>query len=169
MDLSTYYSYAQELWGEFYYKSYGEMTAQEARRRCELDGASLPVPRSAFENAFYANLYPNGQVWLGLTTVHDGSTDHLNNACQENGENCGLKPVITTTFDGSEVMYSNWGRTDEENDEYRFAENTSANGAYAYIDTRNISHGVFADMNFWNNNKLDSDLANPVCVYKIPS
>ena len=168
--MANNYSYAQEFWGEFYYRSYGEMTAQEARDRCNRDGASLPVPGSAFENAFYADLYPDGQVWLGLTTVHDGSTTHEGN-CTVDGENCGLKPIITSTFDGSEALFTNWGRDvhDDRENEWRFAENTSANGAYAYIDNRQMGLGVFADTNFWNNNKSDSDLANAVCVYKIPS
>ena len=66
MDLSTYYSYAQEFWGEFYYKSYGEMTAQEARRRCELDGASLPVPRSPLKMLFMLIYIQMVKYGLGL-------------------------------------------------------------------------------------------------------
>ena len=144
-DLPDDYSYSQEVWGEFYYKSYGEMTAETARAQCEADGASLPVPRSTNENDFYAALYPSGQVWLGLTTTHDGTT------------------VTTKNLDGTEAGFTNWGT------DYIYAENTSAAGAYAYIDTRDLSEGLYADMNRWNNNKANSDLANAVCVYKIPS
>ena len=32
-----------------------------------------------------------------------------------------------------------------------------------------LSWGVeFIDVNYWNNNKSDSDLANAICVFKIP-
>ena len=34
-DLPDDYSYSQEFWGELYYKSYGEMTAEQARSKCE--------------------------------------------------------------------------------------------------------------------------------------
>ena len=139
------------------------MTAEQARSQCEADGASLPVPQSLMENTFYADLYPDGQIWLGLTTVHDG-TDFVAGTCQKNGEGCGLTPVTTSTLDGSAAFFTNWG------DEFQYAENTSAAGSYAYIDTRNLSWGVeFDDMNFWNNNKFDSDFANAICVFKKPS
>ena len=137
------------------------MTAEQARSQCEADGASLPVPTSSFENTFYADLYPDGQIWLGLTTVHDG-TDFVDGTCQVNGEGCGLTPVTTSTLDGSAAFFTNWG------DAFEHAENTSAAGSYAYIDTRNLSQGLVSDVNFWNNNKSDSDLANAICVFKIP-
>ena len=144
-DLPNDYLYSQEVWSEFYYKSYGEMTAEAARAQCEADGASLPVPLSSNENDFYAALYPSGQVWLGLTTTHDGTT------------------VTTNTLDGTAAKYTNWGADD------MYAEDTSAAGAYAYIDTRDLTEGIIADMNRWNNNKGNSDLANAICVYKITS
>ena len=159
-DLPDDYSYSQEFWGELYYKSYGEMTAEEARSQCEADGASLPVPQSLMENTFYADLYPDGQIWLGLTTVHDG-TDFVN-TCQENGDGCGQTPVTTSTLDGSPAFFTNWG------DEFQHAENKNAAGSYAYIDKRNLSQGQFVDVNFWNNNKSGSDLANAICIFKIP-
>ena len=149
-DLPDDYSYSQEVWGEFYYKSYGEMTAEAARAQCEADGASLPVPLSSNENDFYAALFPSGQVWLGLTTTHDGTT------------------VTTNTLDGTAAMFTNWG-SDQWGVNFVYAEDTSAAGAYAYIDTRDLSVGIHADMNRWNNNKGDGDLANAVCVYKVPS
>ena len=128
------------------------MTAEQARVQCESDGASLPVPRSSMENDFYAELYPDGTVWLGLTVTHDGTT------------------VTTNTLDGSAAMYTAWGP------DFQYAENTSSQGAYAYIDTRNVFYSnvywnvnlLESDLNYWNNNKTDSDLANAVCVYKIP-
>ena len=139
------------------------MTAEQARSQCEADGASLPVSHSLMENTFYADLYPDSQIWLGLTTVHDG-TDFVAGTCQENGEGCGLTPVTTTSLDGSAAFFTNWG------DKFQHAENKSAAGSFAYIDTRNLSWGVeFFDVNFWNNNKSDSDLANAICVFKIPS
>ena len=138
------------------------MTAEQARSQCEADKASLPVPQSLMENKFYADLYPDGQIWLGLTTVHDG-TDFVD-TCQRDGEGCGLTPVTTSTLDGSAAFWTNWG------DEFQYAENKSAAGSYAYIDTRNLSWGnEFFDVNFWNNNKSGSDLANAICVFKIPS
>ena len=73
-----------------------------------------------------------------------------------------LTPITTSTLDGSAAFFTNWG------DEFQHAENTSAAGSYAYIDRRNLSQGQFADVNFWNNNKSDSDLANAVCLFKIP-
>ena len=159
-DLPDDYSYSQEFWGEFYYKSYGEMTAEQARSQCEADGASLPVPQSILENNFYADLYPDGQIWLGMTTVHDGSEYF----CESEGDaRCADTPLTTTTLDGSVAIFPNWG------DVFQYAENTSAAGAYAYIDTRNLSQGPWSDANFWNNNKSDSDLANAICVFKIPS
>ena len=136
------------------------MTAEQARSRCEADGASLPVPLSPMENTFYADLYPDGQIWLGLTTVHDG-TEYVN-ACQENGDGCDLTPVTTTTLDGSPAFFTNWGGG------FQHAENKAATGSYAYIDTRNLSHDQWTDANYWNNNKSDSDLANAICVFKIP-
>jgi len=160
-DLPNDYSYSQEFWGELYYKSYGEMTAEQARSQCEADGASLPVPQSLMENKFYADLYPDDQIWLGLTTVHDG-TDFVDGTCQVNGEGCGLTPVTTSTLDASAAFFTNWGV------EFEHAENTSAAGSFAYIDTRNLNRGVYADTNYWNNNKSDSDLANAICVFKIP-
>ena len=144
-DLPVDYIHSQESWGEIYYKLYGEMTAGEARMQCEADGAFLPVPRSSNENDFYAEFYPNSQVWLGLTTIHDGTN------------------VITYNPDSTTAMFTNWGPN------YIYAEDTSGSGAFAYIDTRNISEGPYADMNLWNNNKSNSDLANAVCVYKISS
>ena len=159
-DLPDDYSYSQEFWGELYYKSYGEMTAEEARSQCESDGASLPTPGSLFENAFYADLHPDGQIWLGLTTVYDAN--YVAGNCQVNGEGCTLGPVDTSTLDGSTAFFTNWG------DEFEYAENTSTTGPYAYIDTRNLSEGQFSDLNRWNNSKSDTDLANAVCVFKIP-
>ena len=152
INLPSDYTYGRGFWGEFYYKSYGEMTAEQARVQCESDGASLPVPRSSMENDFYAELYPDGTVWLGLTVTHDGTT------------------VTTNTLDGSAAMYTAWGP------DFQYAENTSSQGAYAYIDTRNVFYSnvywnvnlLESDLNYWNNNKTDSDLANAVCVYKIP-
>ena len=79
-----------------------------------------------------------------------------------NGEGCGLTPVTTSTLDASAAFFTNWGV------EFEHAENTSAAGSYAYIDTRNLNRGVYADTNYWNNNKSDSDLANAICVFKIP-
>ena len=157
-DLPDDYSYAQEFWGELYYKSYGEMTAEQARSQCEADGASLPVPQSILENNFYADLYPDGQIWLGMTTVHDGSEY----VCESDEASCADTPLTTTTLDGSAAIFPNWGGV------FQYAENTSADGAYAYIDTRNLSQGPWADANYWNNNKSDSDLANAICVFKIP-
>ena len=145
IDLPVDYTHSQEIWGEIYYKLYDEMTAEEARMQCEADGASLPVPRSSIENDFYAALYPNSQVWLGLTTIHNGTN------------------VITYNPDSSIAMFTNWGSN------YIYAEDTSGSGAFAYIDTRNIKEGIYDDMNHWNNNKSNSDMANAVCVYKIPS
>ena len=159
-DLPDDYSYSQEFWGELYYKSYGEMTAEEARSQCEADGASLPVPGSLFENAFYANLHPDGQIWLGLTTVYDAY--YVAGTCQVNGEGCTLGPVNTSTSDESTAFFTNWG------DEFEYAENTSTAGSYAYIDTRNLSEGYFPDLNRWNNSKSETALANAVCVFKIP-
>ena len=136
------------------------MTAEQARSQCEADGASLPVPQSILENNFYADLYPDGQIWLGMTTVHDGSEYF----CESEGDaRCADTPLTTTTLDGSVAIFPNWG------DVFQYAENTSAAGAYAYIDTRNLSQGPWSDANFWNNNKSDSDLANATCVFKIPS
>ena len=80
-----------------------------------------------------------------MTTTHDGTT------------------VTTINLDGTEAWFTNWGGN------YIYAEDTSAAGAYAYIDTRDLSKGMYADTNRWNNNKSNSDLANAVCVYKIPS
>ena len=129
------------------------MTAEATRAQCEADGASLPVPRSINENDFYAALYPTGQVWLGLTTTLDGTT------------------VITKNLDGTEAWFTNWGADyiHTEDTAGAYAEDTSATEAYAYIDIRNLSEGMYADMNRWNNNKANSDLENAVCVYKIPS
>ena len=157
-DIPDDYLFSQEFWGELYYKSYGEMTAEEARAQCESDGAALPVPGSLFENSFYANLYPEGQIWLGLTTVYD--TDYAAETCQLYDNSC--TPVITSNLEGLAASFTNWG------DEFEYAENNSTAGAYAYIDTRNLSQGQFLDLNRWNNNKTDSDLANAVCVLKIP-
>ena len=145
IDIPVDYLYSQEVWGEIYFKSYGEMTAEDARMQCEADGAFLPVPQSSNENDFYAALYPNGQVWLGLTTFFGGSSLRTNN------------------LDSTPAMFTNWG---EDN---IYAEDTSSAGAFAYIDTRHITEGIYADMNRWNNNKSNADLANAVCVYKIPS
>ena len=61
------YIFAENFWGAVYYKKYGPMTFGEARSKCENDGAALPVPRSSFENDFYAAMYPEEHVWLGLT------------------------------------------------------------------------------------------------------
>ena len=147
IDLADGYTNSKKFWGEFYYKTYGEMTAEEARAKCEADGASLPVPLSSFENDFYASLYPDGQVWLGLTTTHEGYT------------------LITNTFDGFETGYTAWGNSPGL--EFMFAQNTSSSGASVYIETLDVQHEVRGDMNYWNNNKGPSDLANTVCVYKI--
>ena len=142
-DIPIDYSYTQEDWGEIYYKSYGEMTAEYARMQCEADGALLPVPQSSNENDFYAALYPNSLIWLGLTTTYDGQS------------------ITTNNLDGTATIFTNWGPNNI------YAEDEFAARAFAYIDTRHSS--VYADMNRWNNNKLSSDLANAVCVYKIPS
>ena len=48
-----------------------------------------------------------------------------------------------------------------------FAQNTPSSGASVNIETLDIQHEVRGDMNYWNNNKGPSDLANTVCVYKI--
>lgn len=88
-----------------------------------------------------------------MTTKHDGTT------------------VTTNTLDGNAAVYTSWGTQGNGNDfqEFMYAENLSADGAYAYIDTRDLSHGIVSDLNHWNNNKDDSDLANAICVFKIPS
>ena len=73
-----------------------------------------------------------------------------------------LTPLTTSTLDGSPTLSTNW------RDEFQHAENKAATGSNAYIDTRNLNRGVYADANYWNNNKNDSDLANAICVFKIP-
>ena len=143
-DLPDDYTYAQEFWGELYYKSYGEMTFEDARAQCEADGASLPVPLSSLENDFYASFYPNGHTWLGLKTSHDGTK------------------LSTIKLDGTPATLTNWG-------DYMYAENTASGERYAYIDNRNVPSGIYKDMNYWNNNKSKSDMANAICVFKIPS
>ena len=88
-----------------------------------------------------------------MTTKHDGET------------------VTTNTLDGNAAMYTSWG-TDWNGDvfqEFMYAENTAADGAYVYIDTRDLSHGMVSDLNHWNNNKEDAELANAICVFKMPS
>ena len=108
------------------------------------------------KNTFYADLYPDGQIWLGLTTVHAG-TDFVAGTCQENEEDCELTPVTTSSLDGLSAFFTNWG------DEFVYAENISAAGAFAYIDTRNLRWGdEIDDVNYWNNNKSDSDLAKAI-------
>ena len=92
-----------------------------------------------------------------MTTKHDGET------------------VTTNTLDGNAAVYTSWGSEANEEStgdvfqEFMYAENTAADGAYAYIDTRDLSHGMVSDLNHWNNNKDDAELANAICVFKIPS
>ena len=78
------YSYLREFWDELYmyYKSYVEMTAKQPRSQCEAD------------------LYTDEQIWLGLSTVHDG-IDFVAGTCQVNGEGFGLTLITTSTRDGS--------------------------------------------------------------------
>ena len=136
------YIFAEKFWGAVYYKKYDQMTFEDTLEKCANDGASLPVPRSSFENDFYAAMYPEDQVWLGLTTTKNGAT------------------VETTELNGNTAMYTSWG------DNFIYAESSTL-GAYAYIDTRNLSGGFYSDLNHWNNNKANDGLANAVCVYKI--
>ena len=136
------YIFSEKFWGAFYYKTHGLMTFENAREKCANDGASLPVPRSSYENDFYAALYPEGQVWLGLTTSKTGTT------------------VETKQLNGEPALYTSWGEN------LKHAEN-SATEAYTYIDTRNLSGGLHSDLNHWNNNKASNDVANAICVYKI--
>ena len=185
-DLPDDYTYAQEFWGELYYKSYGEMTFEDARAQCDADGASLPVPLSSFENDFYASFYPNGHVWLGMITSHDGTElsttkagfhidilSSLSDWSISKERRFDAFYWLTVSFsklefenpsklDGTPATFTNWGS-------YMFAENTPSTGDYAYIDNRNEASGIYEDMNYWNNIKNESDMANAICVFKIPS
>ena len=144
LDLPSDYILAEEFWGAFYHKSYGEMTLWQAEAKCKADGAFLPTPKSLWENAFFADLYPTGQIWLGLTIVRDGTN-------------------LETKRGGNPATFTNWGT------DFIYAENIFATWSNAYIDTRNLSLDIFGDLNRWNNNKSKSDVANVVCMKRIPS
>ena len=144
LDVPSDYLLAEEFWGAFYYKSYGEMTIKSAEARCKADGAFLPTPKSLLENAFYADLYPNGQVWLRYKLQRDGTT-------------------LVTISGGDPATFTNWGT------DLIYAEDIFSKWSNAYIDTRNLSQDIFADLNRWNNNKSKSDVANVVCMRRIPS
>ena len=144
LDVPSDYLLAEEFWGAFYYKSYGEMTIKSAEAACKADGAFLPTPKSLLENAFYADLYPNGQVWLRYKLQRDGTT-------------------LMTTSGGDPATFTNWGT------DFIYAENIFTKWSNAYIDTRDLSLDLFADLNRWNNNKSKSDVANVVCMKRITS
>ena len=144
LDVPSDYLLAEEFWGAFYYKSYGEMTIKSAEAACKADGAFLPTPKSLLENAFYADLYPNGQVWLRYKLQRDGTT-------------------LMTTSGGDPATFTNWGT------DFIYAENIFTKWSNAYIDTRDLSLDLFADLNRWNNNKSKSDVANVVCMKRISS
>ena len=50
--LSLEYRLSKQEWGDVYYKKYDRFEFQEAREKCEIDGTSLPVPRSGLLSFF---------------------------------------------------------------------------------------------------------------------
>ena len=85
--LTNGYSYAENSWGNLYYKNYGVSDFLSAKAQCESDGAYLPTPKSDAMNAFIAGL-SSVQLWLGI-----------NDLAQEG---------VWKTTDGQDLSYTNW-------------------------------------------------------------
>ena len=59
------YTYERTTFGDVFYKHYGSMSRTEGAQLCASENSFLPIPRSAAENAFYANW--GGYRWLGVS------------------------------------------------------------------------------------------------------
>ena len=65
------YTYERTSFGDIFYKHYGSMSRTEGAELCASENAFLPIPRSAEENAFYANW--GGYRWLRVSdSEHEG-------------------------------------------------------------------------------------------------
>ena len=60
------YKFAANLWGNLFYKPYGDMKHTDAKAQCELDGTSLATPKSDAEKEFLFTLIPDEGIWIGL-------------------------------------------------------------------------------------------------------
>ena len=106
------------------------MIFNDAKARCESDGASLPVPKSNPENNFIRKLSP-GHIWLGIRNFGD----HNEVTGQWN------------YLDGSDVSFTNWDLD-------------SGYGSLAhkskYAATISPFHdGSWSDLGFWNELGID--------------
>ena len=94
-NLPSDYIYAETDFGGIFYKRYSQMKRVNARDTCQDHGANLPIPRSAEQNEFYANLF-GGFMWLGMT-------DEANEG-------------IWIGDDGEIIDWFNWNRGEPNND-----------------------------------------------------
>ena len=86
--ISLGYTFAVNIWGNSFYKTYEEMNYLDAKAQCESDGAYLAIPRSDAENAFIASLIPNDNIWIGVNDIDEEGT--------------------FAAVDGQDVTYTKW-------------------------------------------------------------
>ena len=68
------YVYAENSWGNSFYKIHEAKNYNTAKTQCESDGAYLAVPRSDAENAFIAGLIPDEKIWIGVNDIDEEGT-----------------------------------------------------------------------------------------------
>ena len=102
-NLPTDYTFADNSWGQSFYKIYNtKLNYGDARAQCESDGSFLAIPRSEAENDFLLGLLnicmpmsaDNPSIWIGINDI----------------EQEGLFLAV----DGREISWTNW-RSGEPN------------------------------------------------------
>ena len=68
------YAYAENAWGNSFYKIYEAKNYNSAKDQCESDCSYLAIPRSDAENAFITSLIPNEKIWIGLNDIDEEGT-----------------------------------------------------------------------------------------------
>ena len=88
------YTHQRTSFGDIFYKHYGSMSRTEGAELCASENATLPIPQSAEENAFYAIW--GGYRWLGISdSEHEG---------------------VWMGDDGFAIEWFNWNRGEPNND-----------------------------------------------------